>query len=242
MKPKPRKQSWNALEKIALAAFVFWSAAGLIFIFGHVTPAVIGQWPVPKFLRDFVDDCIQFGDPALIFLAFINTHLLAVRQWSTGMARRWGLTILFCAFGIEALGAHTGFPFGMYHYTGNFGPMWLDVPLTIPLAWHVVVTNALFLLRALAPHLSRMAEAALAGLICTVYDFILEPFATSVKHYWVWNEGSVPPLNYAAWFILSALLVRLFAPTLSSRYRTDPRPAMILLLTVLIFIAGELKP
>ncbi len=240
MIPKPRRQAWNAVEKIALAAFIFWSAAGLIFIFGHITPDVIARWPAPNFLRDFVDGCVRFGDPALIFLAFINTHMHAARQWSPGLARRWGLTILVCAFGIEALGAHTGFPFGAYHYTGSFGPMWLDVPLTIPLAWHVVVTNALFLVRALAPYLSRLAEAALAGLLCTAYDFILEPFATTVKRYWIWNQVSVPPLNYVAWFILSALLVRLFAPMLSTRYRTDPRPAMILLLTVLIFIAGEL--
>ena len=113
------------------------------------------------------------------------------------------------------------------------------VPLTIPLAWHVVVTNALFLVRALAPHVSRLAEAALAGLLCTLYDFILEPFATTVKGYWIWREGAIPPLNYIAWFVLSALLIRLFSPTISNRYRLDPRPFVILGLTIAIFLAGE---
>jgi len=113
------------------------------------------------------------------------------------------------------------------------------VPMTIPFAWHVVVTNALFLVRAFAPHASRLGEAGLVGLLCTLYDFVLEPFATQVKHYWIWSEGSIPPLNYIAWFVLSALLVRLFAPTLSSRFRFDPRPAFIFALTIAIFIAGE---
>jgi uncharacterized membrane protein len=113
------------------------------------------------------------------------------------------------------------------------------VPLTIPLAWHVVVTNALFVVRAVAPHASRLAEAALAGLLCMLYDFVLEPFATTVKHYWIWTEGTVPPINYLAWFVLSGLLVRLFAPTLSSRFRLDLRPVLILGITIAIFLAGE---
>ncbi len=145
------------------------------------------------FLQDFVDLCIACGDVALIVLASINTHLHAVRQWSASVARRWGLILLFCAYGIEEFGSRTGFPFGEYRYTGNFGPMLYDVPLTIPLAWHVVVTNALFIVRSLTPHLSRLMEAGVVGLICVVYDFILEPFATTTKHYWTWKETSVPP-------------------------------------------------
>jgi len=101
------------------------------------------------------------------------------------------------------------------------------------------VTNALFLVRAIAPHLPRLAESALAGLLCTIYDFILEPFATTVKGYWIWSDGTVPPLNYIAWFVLSTILIRLFAPAISNRYRLDPRPLLILCLTIAIFLAGS---
>ena len=234
-----RKDPWNFLEKISFAAFLLWTAAGLIFTIEHISPEMISHWPVPAWLGQFVDLCLQTGDPILILLAFINSHLHAVRQWSAGIARRWAMTVLLWAFGIETIGTITSLPFGDYHYTDNFGPMLGVVPLTIPLAWHVVVTNALFVVRAVAPYLSRLAEAVLVGLLCTLYDSILEPFATTVKHYWIWQEGSIPPLNYIAWFVLSALLVRLFAPTLSSRFRLDPRPVLILGLTILIFLAGE---
>jgi uncharacterized membrane protein len=236
-----RVTGWNVLEKICFAAFLFWSAAGLIFTIKGISPEAVAHWPIPNGLVQFVDFCLQTGDPILILLAFINTHLHAVRQWSAGIARRWGMIILVCAFGIETFGAITGFPFGDYHYTDNFGPVLGVVPLTIPLAWHVVVTNALFVVRAVAPHASRLTEAAVAGVLCTLYDFVLEPFATSVKHYWIWTEGTVPPINYVAWLILSGLLVRLFAPTLSSRVRLDPRPVLILGITILIFLAGEFK-
>jgi uncharacterized membrane protein len=230
---------WNLVETIVLAAFLMWSAAGLSFTIKHVTPATIAQWPISDSLQVFVNLCLLHGDPILILLAFMNTHLHATRQWTSGVARRWALIVLLCAFGIETYGTITGFPFGDYHYTTDFGPMLGVVPLTIPLAWHVVVTNALFLVRAVAPHLGRLIEAAAVGLLCTVYDFILEPFATTVKHYWIWTGGTIPHLNYVAWFVLSATLVRLFAPTLSTRHRWDLRPALILGLTVAIFIAGE---
>lgn len=229
---------WSFLEIIAFAAFLVWSAAGLFFTIGRITPDVIAHWPLSDGVRQFIRFCLQNGDPILIFLAFANTHLHAARQWTPAVARRWGLMILLCAQAMETLGARTGFPFGSYHYTDRFGPMLGIVPLTIPFAWHVVVTNALFVVRWAAPHLSRIMEAFLAALLCTLYDFILEPFATTVKHYWIWTDGSVPPLNYAAWFVLSGLLVRLFAPTLSTRFRLDPRPQMILSITILIFLAG----
>jgi len=231
--------SWNIVDKIAFAAFLFWTAAGLTFTIKHINPGVVAHWPIPGWLRQFVDGCLQTGDPILILLAFINSHLHAARQWTAGIARRWAVIVLIFAFCIETFGAKTGLPFGAYTYTDRFGPMLGIVPLTIPLAWHVVVTNALFVIRAFAPHLSRLAEAALAGALCTLYDFILEPFATTVKGYWIWTEGFIPPLNYIAWFVLGALLVRLFAPTISNRYRFDPRPFLILALTIAIFLAGE---
>jgi len=230
---------WSFLDKFTFIAFVIWSAVGLIFTFQHITPDSIVRWNLQPGLARFVRSCLQYGDPILILLASANTHLHAARQWSAGLARRWGLILLFCAYGIEALGAHTGFPFGLYHYTDSFGPLLYGVPLAIPLAWHVVVTNALFVVRAVVPHASRLIEAMLSGAICTLYDFVLEPFATTVKHYWKWTAGEIPPINYVSWFVLSALLVGIFSPTLSTRYRLDPRPFIILLFTVLIFIAGE---
>jgi uncharacterized membrane protein len=237
--PAKKVEGWNLVEKIAFGAFLFWTVAGLIFILARISSDTVARWPVPAWLGQFVELCLQNGDPILILLAFINTHLHAARQWTPSMARRWGIVILIGAFFIESCGAVTGLPFGEYHYTDRFGPVLGVVPLAIPLAWHVVVTNALFVVRLVAPHISGYAEAASVGLLCTLYDFVLEPFATTVKHYWIWTGGSIPLNNYLAWFFLSALLVRLFAPTLSSRFRLDLRPALILFLTVLIFIVGE---
>ncbi len=106
---------------------------------GHVSPDVAGPG-----LRALVAGCLRIGDPILILLAFANTHAHAAREWTPATARRWGLIILVAALGIETAGVMTGLIFGSYRYTDRFGPMLGVVPLTIPLAWHVVVTNALF--------------------------------------------------------------------------------------------------
>jgi putative membrane protein len=234
-----RPSRWSALDWFACVAFLFWSAAGLAQTLAGITRIDAERWMLPGWLHVFVDLCLLSGDVILILLAFINTHLHAARQWSDMIAQRWALLVVGAAFVVETIGALTSLPFGEYHYTDRFGPVLGVVPLTVPLAWYIVVTNALFLVRALRPHLSRLGEAAAVGLVCTVYDFVLEPFATTVKGYWQWTEGSVPPLNYIAWFVLSVLLVRLFAPTLSTRHRWDPRPALVLACTMLIFLAGE---
>lgn len=230
---------WSFLETSFFAAFLIWSAAGLIFTIQHITPEAISHWSLPPQLIQFIISCLSNGDPILIFLAFANTHLHASRQWTPAIARRWGFFILFGSLAVETIGAHTGYPFGVYSYTDHFGPRLGAVPLAIPLAWHVVVTNALFIVRTVAPHGLRIKEAVLAGLLCTLYDFILEPFATKVKGYWIWADGSIPPFNYAAWFVISGLLALLFAPSLSTRYPRDPRPWLILGITLLIFAAGR---
>lgn len=226
---------WSWWEMLLFSVFLFWSAAGVVFSAKHITPADVQSWSLTPWLVDFIVGCIHHGDPILIFLAFANTHAQAARQWDPARARRWALIIVSSALVIETMGVTTGLIFGDYHYTEHFGPMLWVVPLTIPLAWYIVVTNALFIVRLAAPHCSQIAEAALSAIICTLYDFILEPFATTSKHYWVWQDGAIPLRNYVAWFILSGLLVWLFAPRFSTAFPRDVRPIAILAITLLLF-------
>ncbi len=101
------------------------------------------------------------------------------------------------------------------------------------------MTNALFIIRTMSRHLSRALEAAVAALVCTAYDVVLEPFATHAKGYWIWSAGEPPLQNYLAWFVVSALMVWLFAPTDATRSQRDRRPFWILGLTLLIFAVGR---
>ena len=51
-------------------------------------------------------------------------------------------TVAVVAWASEALGSHTGFPFGAYHYTDRLQPQLLGVPLLIPLAWLMMLPPA----------------------------------------------------------------------------------------------------
>lgn len=232
---------WNVVERTVLGAFLFWSAMGLLFLFLGTTPARAEAWPVPRGLGLFIAACLRHGDPVLLLLAFANAHLLAARRWGAAVARRWALTVLFCAFALETVGVLTGSPFGRYAYTGRFGPQIGSVPLVIPLAWHVVLTHALLLVRARLPFARRRLEAPLAALLCALYDAVLEPFAWKARGYWVWEEGAVPLQNYAAWFVLSLVILRYLAPPrdrLEMPAPPDPRTWIVPGAMLLIFLVG----
>lgn len=121
------------------------------------------------------------------------------------------------AYGVEALGVNTGFPFGAYRYTdvllfhlpGN-------VPLPVVFAWLMVVLsiygmfNGLFMRR-----LGCVLRLILAPLCALLLDLLLEPVAFHLEHYWQWlNPGTlnyygVPLLNFVAWFVVACILLYL---------------------------------
>ena len=51
---------------------------------------------------------------------------------------------------VEAVGVHTGMPFGAYAYTGDLGAEVLGVPAVVPLAWTMMAWPALVVGRTLA--------------------------------------------------------------------------------------------
>ncbi len=229
---------WSGIEAALFGAFLFWAAAGLISVAGGAQLARIHP---PAALAGFIAACVRYGDPVLILLAFANLHLAAARAWGAPAARRWTLTVIVASLAIETLGVETGFPFGRYHYTDRFGPLLGVVPLVIPLAWQVVLTSALLLVRRCQWQPGRLNEAAQVGLAAMLYDLVLEPFATRVKGYWLWENGAVPWQNDASWFFIGAALAWLFAPR-PRNFRApapDPRPWVVPAVTLLIFLAGR---
>jgi putative membrane protein len=42
--------------------------------------------------------------------------------------------------------------------------------------------------------------------IATCFDYILEPVAIKL-HFWTWENGQIPLLNYICWFFISALML-----------------------------------
>lgn len=134
-------------------------------------------------------------------------------------------TVMIAGLGLEYLGVTTGFPFGVYSYTGVLVPELAGgVPLAIGFAWLLVVVGGIFTAK-WAFQTSLVWAVCVAGAVLAVgLDFLLEPVAYHVKGYWRWQEVDgyygVPWSNFLAWLI-AALLMNVLA----SRVLDLARPA-----------------
>jgi uncharacterized membrane protein len=162
----------------------------------------------------------------LVFAAATCTHLLA-----TGRVPWWflGVTALV-GFVAEAVGTHTGFPFGSYAYDGSLGPRALGVPVVIPLAWTMMAWPAL----AAARRLTTRGVPLVAGWALASWDLFLDPQMVAA-HHWSWRHASpglqgIPLTNYAGWLGVSVALMFLL-DRLVPRPGDDTQPLALYLWT-----------
>jgi len=118
----------------------------------------------------------------------------------------------------EIIGVNTGLLFGNYAYGEVLGPKIYGVPFLIGLNWFVIVYCAGALLTQGVELLKNKLQIKINGFassilviiggaaITTCFDFILEPVAVKL-HFWSWENGQIPLLNYLCWFIISAFLL-----------------------------------
>ncbi len=122
---------------------------------------------------------------------------------------------------VEALGVHTGVPFGQYGYTGALGPRLLGVPVVVPLAWTWMAWPAWLAAARLAPGTApgaRLARIGLAGLGLSTWDLFLDPQMVA-EGYWHWRGTGpglpgvpgIPLSNYAGWLVVALVMMALLA-------------------------------
>ncbi len=139
---------------------------------------------------------------------------LALAAWcalnfgaSRGLLAAGGIAL--AAWLLEAAGVSSGLPFGAYRYSPALGAWLGPVPAAIPCAWVASVGAAYFTARRLLP--APLAAASLGAALATLYDVVLEPIATRVQGYWIWDAAGapyygVPWANFATWWVAAALL------------------------------------
>jgi 15-cis-phytoene synthase len=151
--------------------------------------------------------------------------------------RAWGLSVLL-GYAIELIGTQTGYPFGPYQYTAVLQPQLMGVPLAIAMAWGSLV--GLWALLGPTQHHWRALWTA-AGAIAT--DLLLEPYATTLRHYWHWQTPEIPLTNYLSWGVFAAWLSLLY-PLRHSDSRPYPDVVsrlgrgLLLLLAMLLLTAN----
>ncbi len=245
-RPVSRVVSWlEPLPEFAWVLFLIWSAVGAL-----VVPFEIGETALRARignpgLREAAVLLLHVSDAIWILLGAVNVYFHAVRAEGLGVARRWAAIILVGSGCLEWIGTTTGFPFGPYRYTDNFGWRLGGVlPLAIPLAWLVVLLCGRYITLWLFPAASRWQIALGVACAALLTDANLEFVAWKVRAYWVWYpqlRGPVPDWpptqNYASWFALSFALAWLLPPNYQLRTRAPGvgRPLTILLVMNGIF-------
>ncbi|MCU1325251.1 MAG: rane protein-like protein [Bryobacterales bacterium] len=161
--------------------------------------------------------------------------LLSAAIVSVDAAEVWPL-ILFAigGFAAEAVGVHTGVPFGRYSYSQILAPSAGGVPLAIACAWLTLLAAARDIAWRFA---GRRWVAVLAGAaLMTAADLLIDPVATRVLHFWTWHQPGifygVPLVNFAGWFGVSCLLL-----AIAGRPQRGSGTAPLVGLSVLVFFA-----
>jgi len=149
--------------------------------------------------------------------------------------------ILILAFVIEFGGVKTGFPFGAYSYTKTLAPSLFGVPVAITLSWFTIAVNVYLVSRFFLFGSKNLYILVVSAVMILAIDLLLEPFASSVNGYWIWETGKIPVQNYFSWlvagFIFAYLLNRfvLWNRNVFLNMNFITIPAVILLINILQF-------
>ncbi|GAB4241554.1 MAG: hypothetical protein OHK005_04680 [Candidatus Methylacidiphilales bacterium] len=228
--------------RIILAVFLVWASVGTVAIGLHLDESWIDGLAQPAPVRNFLKTCLGWGDFIFIVLGTLNVYLAATLRLGLARTRLCALIILPLSALLEGVGTLTGFPFGAYSYTQNFGPLLFGVvPFAIPLAWFIIIVGTALILTQFFPLWSQTRIALVVALFAVAFDFVLEPFAYGVRHYWHWNIGGVPLSNYLTWLAASFFFAR-FSPLISAPLvRVDYRPIFVLGAMLVLFLVGRIS-
>lgn len=138
---------------------------------------------------------------------------------------------------IETIGVITGFPFGNYMYTHTLQPiLFSTVPVAIGFAWITLSVNSFLFVKYFFGENKNTLLVLVSGILIALIDVLLEPFASFVNKYWLWEGDKIPFQNYLSWFIIGTFFSYLLNK-IAGRFRINIFfPSAILVLMVLQFL------
>jgi putative membrane protein len=159
---------------------------------------------------------------------------------------------------IHAVGAATAIPFGPFSYTDSAGPrVFGTLAWPIPFVWIIVILNSRDVARLILRPWRKLRSYGfwLIGItvaLTVLFDLAFEPFAASVKHYWLWHPTRLPltwfgaPVtNFLGWLVTALLTLAFATPALidkrqqrSAKRPADYHPLVVWLLAVALLGVG----
>jgi putative membrane protein len=194
-------------------------ARNFLFLFVGLTIALQISYPLihGELLRIVTIATVFSGAFAMV----LHGHLSYGAKYST---RYLPITALF-GLGVEVLGVHTGWPFGIYHYDPSLGFQLFGVPLVVPFAWVMMVHPALVAARRIAGNWVFLYGGALLA----AWDLFLDPQMVAAGR-WTWEvPGShvpftpdIPLSNPIGWLLAGLAIIGLLHLALPRERRKNP--------------------
>jgi uncharacterized membrane protein len=186
--------------------------------------------------------------------------LLAATGTITALARQLPLqNVLLAAFvialaggAVHTLGVTMEIPFGPFQFGPDAGPqLFKTLPWAMPLIWVVAVLNSRGVVRLILRPWRKIRSygfwlIGLTAALTMLFDLAFDPFASRVKHYWLWEPTKFPvawqgaPLmNFLSWAAVTLLMLALVTPALinknPARRVPDFHPLAVWLGAILLF-------
>jgi uncharacterized membrane protein len=192
----------------------------------------------------------------LLLLATVSTLVALTRQLPSQNVLLAAFIIMFIGGMAHTVGVKSGIPFGPFMFGPEIGQKLFDtLPWAMPLLWVVAVLNSRGVARLILRPWRKMRTygfwlIGLTALFTMLFDCALEPFATHLKHYWIWTTTGysltpqgAPISNSVGWFIVTLLILAFATPPLinkqlSKRSAPDFHPLAVWLGGVLLFAVG----
>jgi len=139
--------------------------------------------------------------------------------------------IILCTSGVfVSVGAVTGVPFGPIHFNPALGPRLFDAaPWSLLVLWVVVVINGRGVARLVMrpwrkTHFYGYWVMGWTALLAVHFDLALEPFATQVRNFWIWQASrtslqwyGAPWVNFLGWFMTTLAVLCFTLPWLINK-------------------------
>jgi bisanhydrobacterioruberin hydratase len=198
----------------------------------------------------------SWPEALLLLLATISTLAVLARQLPVQNVLLASCLIAVIGGGAHAVGVKSGIPFGSFMFGPEIGQKFFNLlPWAMPLLWVVAVLNSRGVARLVLRPWRKMRTygfwlIGLTALFTMLFDCALEPFASHVKHYWIWTTAGysltpqgAPISNSVGWYIITVLMLAFATPALinkqlSKRSTPDFHPLAVWLGGVLLFAVG----
>ncbi len=169
--------------------------------------------------------------------AFLSLAGLLVVLTANRVHRITLLVVGVVGFAAEAIGVHSGFPFGRYEYTAVLQPQLIGVPLVMAAAWMVLVAYIKTMLASFG--LTIWLEALIASAWMVAIDLVIDPLAAGELNYWRWLESGsyygIPLQNFIGWFAVSFIIFALLKLNQKAAWQSNAWTVSIGLSILLFF-------